>query len=174
MYPLYNAPINTKYTVMYCNYSIILKSTPSGCIQHAKPLLTPKFQSYGYITWKKNEFFILYANIHQLYCNRMQPENFFYRHFFWTLSAINTTTDPKVLQPKSHDMKKKKMFCANIHQLYCNILQPEHIFKEHPFWLFSACKNTPDPKFWCTFPPSNPQVTNRLDYLHNPRAGRGF
>ena len=77
MYPLYNAPINTKYTVMYCNYSIILKSTPSGCIQHAKPLLTPKFQSYDYITWKKNEFFMLYANIHQLYCNRMQPENLF-------------------------------------------------------------------------------------------------
>ena len=68
-------------------------------------------------------------------------------------------------------MLKKKMFCAKIHQLYCNILQPEHIFKEHPFWLFSACKNTPDPKFWCTFPPSNPQVTNRLDYLAAAEVG---
>ena len=78
MYPLYNAPINTKYTVMYCNYSIILKSTPSGCIQHAKPLLTPKFQSYDYITWKENVFFMLYANIHQLYCHILQTEILFY------------------------------------------------------------------------------------------------
>ena len=73
MYPLYNAPINTKYTVMYCNYSIILKSTPSGCIQHAKPLLTPKFQSYDYITWKKMNFLYytpIYTNYTVIECNQ--------------------------------------------------------------------------------------------------------
>ena len=151
MYPLYNAPINTKYTVMYCNYSIILKSTPSGCIQHAKPLLTPKFQSYDYITWKKNEFFMLYANIHQLYCNRMQPENFFYRHFFWTLSAINTTTDPKVLQPKSHDMKKKRCFVPiyiSYTAIYCN---RDMFSKSTPSGCFQHVKTPLIPNFGVLF-----------------------
>ena len=43
------------------------------------------------------------------------------------------------------------MFSADIPQLYCNILRLEHICKEHPFWLFSVCKNTPDPKVGVVF-----------------------
>ena len=94
---------------------------------------------------------MLYANIHQLYCNRMQPENFFYRHFFWTLSAINTTTDPKVLQPKSHDMKKKRCFVPiyiSYTAIYCN----RNIFsKSTPSGCFQHAKTPLIPNFGVLF-----------------------
>ena len=90
---------------------------------------------------------MLYANIHQLYCNRMQPEKFFYRHFFWTLSAINTTTDPKVLQPKSHNMKKKRCFVPiyiSYTAIYCN----RSIFsKSTPSGCFQHAKTPLIPNF---------------------------
>ena len=90
----------------------------------------------------------IYTNYTVIECNQ---KIYFYRHFFWPLSAINTTTDPKVLQPKSHDMKKKRCFVPiyiSYTAIYCN----RNIFsKSTPSGCFQHAKTPLIPNFGVLF-----------------------
>ena len=101
---------------------------------------------------EKKMYFLCYTPIYTNYtvieCNQ---KIYFYRHFFLPLSAINTTTDPKVLQPKSHDMKKKRCFVPiyiSYTAIYCN----RNIFsKSTPSGCFQHAKTPLIPNFGVLF-----------------------
>ena len=90
---------------------------------------------------------MLYANIHQLYCHILQTENFFIQHPFQPLSAVNTTTEPKVLQPKLHDIKKKRCFVPK-YTRYTAIYCDRNIYSEStPSGCFQHAKIPLIPNF---------------------------
>ena len=94
---------------------------------------------------------MLYANIHQLYCHILQTENFFIQHPFQPLSAVNTTTEPKVLQPKLHDIKKKRCFVPK-YTSYTAIYCDRNIYsKSTPSGCFQHAKIPLIPNFGVLF-----------------------
>ena len=94
---------------------------------------------------------MLYANIHQLYSHILQTENFFIQHPFQPLSAVNTTTKPKVLQPKLHDIKKKRCFVPK-YTSYTAIYCDRNIYsKSTPSGCFQHAKIPLIPNFGVLF-----------------------
>ena len=141
MYLLYHMPVYSIYTAISSNLSICLQNCP---YQRLKQSILCKSHSKNGPLPKIIVSLMLCTKTHLKQCDILQQEHFLKKHPFWLYLPCIASSNYKV-PGKNHAIKDKNFFLisfSTICQIYCNILQPEYIYKEHPFWLFSAFNTT--------------------------------
>ena len=142
MYLLYHMHVYSIYTAISSNLSICLQNCP---YQRLKQSILCKSHSKNGPLPKIIVSLMLCTKTHLKQCDILQQEHFLKKHPFWLYLPCIASSNYKV-PGKNYAIREKKYFSYIMFHYMPNILQqllqPEYIYKEHPFWLFSAFKTT--------------------------------